>query len=146
MINSVAIVGGSTAGWMTAAYLKAAFGNRLDVTLVESATVGRIGVGAATFSTIHHFFDYLGLDEAEWLPKCECYKLGIRFENWDKPGSYFYHPFERLRDVEGFQWPNCGSRSATTRNRSTATVSSLRHCARPSGHHAFLMGACSPAG
>jgi flavin-dependent dehydrogenase len=103
MIKSVAIVGGGTAGWMTAAYLKAAFGDRLDVTLVESATVGRIGVGEATFSTIRHFFDYLGLDESEWLPKCEGgYKLGIRFENWNKPGSYFYHPFERLRDVDGF--------------------------------------------
>ncbi|WP_185065999.1 FAD-dependent oxidoreductase [Pseudonocardia eucalypti] len=103
MIRSVVVVGGGTAGWMTAAYLRAAFGDRLDVTLVESTTVGSIGVGEATFSTIRHYFDYLGLDEAEWLPNCDgSYKLGIRFENWSTPGEYFYHPFERLRDADGF--------------------------------------------
>ncbi|ONK16175.1 tryptophan halogenase family protein [Streptomyces sp. MP131-18] len=103
MIRKVAIVGGGTAGWMTAAYLKAAFADRLDVTLVESESVGRIGVGEATFSTVRHFFDYLGLDESEWLPKCEGgYKLAIRFENWAKKGHHFYHPFERLRKVDGF--------------------------------------------
>ncbi|WP_079031930.1 tryptophan halogenase family protein [Streptomyces specialis] len=103
MIKTVTIVGGGTAGWMTAAYLKAAFPDRLDVTLVESPSVGRIGVGEATFSTVRHFFDYLGLDESTWLPRCDGgYKLGIRFENWDRPGGSFYHPFERLRTVDGF--------------------------------------------
>jgi Tryptophan halogenase len=103
MIRSVVIVGGGTAGWMTAAYLKAAFDDRVEVTLVESAQVSRIGVGEATFSTIRHFFDYLGLDEAEWLPKCAGgYKLGIRFQDWRQPGEHFYHPFERLRTVDGF--------------------------------------------
>nr|A4D0H5.1 RecName: Full=Tryptophan 5-halogenase PyrH [Streptomyces rugosporus]2WET_A Chain A, TRYPTOPHAN 5-HALOGENASE [Streptomyces rugosporus]2WET_B Chain B, TRYPTOPHAN 5-HALOGENASE [Streptomyces rugosporus]2WET_C Chain C, TRYPTOPHAN 5-HALOGENASE [Streptomyces rugosporus]2WET_D Chain D, TRYPTOPHAN 5-HALOGENASE [Streptomyces rugosporus]2WEU_A Chain A, TRYPTOPHAN 5-HALOGENASE [Streptomyces rugosporus]2WEU_B Chain B, TRYPTOPHAN 5-HALOGENASE [Streptomyces rugosporus]2WEU_C Chain C, TRYPTOPHAN 5-HALOGE len=103
MIRSVVIVGGGTAGWMTASYLKAAFDDRIDVTLVESGNVRRIGVGEATFSTVRHFFDYLGLDEREWLPRCAGgYKLGIRFENWSEPGEYFYHPFERLRVVDGF--------------------------------------------
>jgi len=116
MIKSVVIVGGGTAGWMTASYLSAAFGDRLDVTLVESEQVGRIGVGEATFSTVRHFFDYLGLDEREWLPKCAgSYKLGIRFENWREPGHYFYHPFERLRSADGFSladwWLRIGDRS-----------------------------------
>ncbi|GAA3465205.1 tryptophan halogenase family protein [Saccharothrix longispora] len=116
MIRSVVIVGGGTAGWMTATYLKTAFGDRVDVTLVESAQVSRIGVGEATFSTVRHFFDYLGLDEREWLPKCAgSYKLGIRFENWRKPGEHFYHPFERLRGADGFSlaewWLELGDRS-----------------------------------
>ncbi|MBY8853081.1 tryptophan 7-halogenase, partial [Saccharothrix sp. MB29] len=116
MIRSVVIVGGGTAGWMTATYLKTAFGDRVDVTLVESANVSRIGVGEATFSTVRHFFDYLGLDEREWLPKCAgSYKLGIRFENWRKPGEHFYHPFERLRGADGFSlaewWLELGDRS-----------------------------------
>ncbi|MGQ0838776.1 tryptophan halogenase family protein [Actinokineospora sp.] len=115
MIRSVVIVGGGTAGWMTASYLKAAFAHQIDVTLVESAQVSRIGVGEATFSTVRHFFDYLGLDEADWLPKCGGgYKLGIRFENWSKPGEHFYHPFERLRVVDGFSladwWLELGDR------------------------------------
>lgn len=116
MINSVVIVGGGTAGWMTASYLKAAFSDRIQVTLVESAQVSRIGVGEATFSTLRHFFDFLGLDEADWLPKARGgYKLGIRFENWSKPGEHFYHPFERLRVVDGFSladwWLELGDRS-----------------------------------
>ncbi|MBW4720430.1 tryptophan halogenase family protein [Saccharothrix obliqua] len=99
----IVIVGGGTAGWMTASYLRAAFHDRVDVTLVESARVGAIGVGEATFSTVRHFFDYLGLREAEWMPRCNAtYKLAIRFENWRAPGHHFYHPFERARVVDGF--------------------------------------------
>jgi tryptophan halogenase len=118
MIDSVVIVGGGTAGWMSATYLKAAFGDRLQVTLVESEQVSRIGVGEATFSTVRHFFDYLGLDEQEWLPQCAGgYKFGIRFENWGGAGHYFYHPFERLRTADGFSlaewWLLLGDRRKT---------------------------------
>jgi tryptophan halogenase len=103
MLNDVVIVGGGTAGWMTATYLRAAFGERLRITLVESKNVATIGVGEATFSTIRHFFDYLGLEEPEWMPACNAtYKLAIRFENWRQPGDHFYHPFERLSVVSGF--------------------------------------------
>ena len=103
MLNNVIIVGGGIAGWMTATYLRAAFGDRLSITLVESASVSTIGVGEATFSTIRHFFNYLGLEEHEWMPACNAtYKLGIRFENWRSPGHHFYHPFERLATVAGF--------------------------------------------
>ncbi|WP_432931909.1 tryptophan halogenase family protein [Microbispora sp. CA-135349] len=102
MVKSVVIVGGGTAGWMTASYLKAAFGDRISVTLVESKNVPTIGVGEATFSTIRHFFAYLGLDETDWMVDCHAtYKLGIRYENWRAKGHYFYHPFERARVVEG---------------------------------------------
>ncbi|MCK9877832.1 tryptophan 7-halogenase [Frankia sp. Ag45/Mut15] len=103
MVKEVVVVGGGTAGWMSATYLKAAFGDRLSVTLVESDRLPTIGVGEATFSTVRHFFDYLGLQEQEWMPHCSAsYKLAIRFENWRGDGGHFYHPFERLRAVHGF--------------------------------------------
>lgn len=103
MIKSVVVVGGGTAGWMSATYLKAAFGDRISVTLVESERVGTIGVGEATFSTVRHFFDYLGLDERDWMPRCSgSYKLAIRFEDWRHVGHHFYHPFERMRVASGF--------------------------------------------
>lgn len=102
MISSVVIVGGGTAGWMTATYLKAVFGDRVSVTLIESARVSKIGVGEATFSTVRHFFHRLGLAEDEWMPHCAAsYKLGIRFQDWHRPGHHFYHPFERPREVGG---------------------------------------------
>ncbi|WP_073755302.1 tryptophan halogenase family protein [Streptomyces sp. CB03234] len=103
MMSHVVIVGGGTAGWMTATYLKAAFGERIQVTLVESEQVSTIGVGEATFSTVRHFFRFLGLAEHEWMPECHAsYKLAIRFEDWRAEGHYFYHPFERPRTVNGF--------------------------------------------
>ena len=103
MIGNVVIVGGGTAGWMTATYLKASFGDRITVTVVESDRIGTIGVGEATFSTIRHFFGHLGLSEPDWMPHCSgSYKLAIRFENWRGDGEYFYHPFERYRVVDGF--------------------------------------------
>lgn len=103
MLNRVVIVGGGTAGWMTASYLKAAFGDRMDITLVESGKVGTIGVGEATFSDIRHFFEFLGLKERDWMPACNAtYKLAVRFEDWREKGHYFYHPFEQMRSVNGF--------------------------------------------
>jgi flavin-dependent dehydrogenase len=99
----VVIVGGGTAGWMTASYLKAAFGDRISITLVESGRIGTIGVGEATFSDIRHFFEFLDLSEEEWMPACNAtYKLAVRFENWRRPGHHFYHPFEQVRSVYGF--------------------------------------------
>lgn len=103
MIRNVVVVGGGTAGWMTATYLKTAFQDRVSVTVVESPAIPTIGVGEATFSTVRHFFDYLGLDECDWMPQCSgSYKLAIRFQNWRGDGSHFYHPFERLRTTDGF--------------------------------------------
>ncbi|MFE7594186.1 tryptophan halogenase family protein [Kitasatospora sp. NPDC057512] len=103
MLDRVVIVGGGTAGWMTASYLKAAFEDRVDITLVESGNISTVGVGEATFSDIRHFFEFLGLKEKDWMPACNAtYKLAVRFEDWREPGHYFYHPFEQMRSVNGF--------------------------------------------
>lgn len=103
MIRDVVVVGGGTAGWMTATYLKTAFGDRISVTLIESARIATVGVGEATFSTVRHFFDYVGLTEREWMPQCSAsFKLGIKFDNWGGDNKYFYHPFERMRSSDGF--------------------------------------------
>lgn len=103
MKKHVVIVGGGTSGWMTAAYLRKAMGERVDVTVVEAPDIKTVGVGEATFSTIKLFFDYLGLPEHEWMPQCNAtYKLAIRFENWTAEGGHFYHPFQRYDVVDGY--------------------------------------------
>jgi tryptophan halogenase len=99
----VVIVGGGTAGWMTASYLRKALPQRIDVALIESPGVTRIGVGEATFSTIQLFFEFLGLDEHEWMPQCNAtYKLAIKFVDWNQERRPFYHPFQRYKAVQGF--------------------------------------------
>jgi tryptophan 6-halogenase len=102
MAKSIVIVGGGSAGWMTASHLKKALPG-IDVTLIESANIKTVGVGEATFSTIKLFFDFLGLDESEWMPQCNAaYKLAIKFNNWRADGGHFFHPFQRYEVVDGF--------------------------------------------
>jgi tryptophan 6-halogenase len=102
MAKSIVIVGGGSSGWMTAAYLKKAL-RGVDITLVEAPHIKTIGVGEATFSTIKLFFDYLGLEEREWMPACNgAYKLAIKFVNWTKAGGHFYHPFQRYEMIDGY--------------------------------------------
>ena len=94
-IRSVVIVGGGTAGWMTAAALVQHFrGTALKITVVESSEIGTIGVGEATIPTIRRFYAQLGLSDAEVMRAtgATC-KLGIRFTDWSGPGSDFIHPF-----------------------------------------------------
>jgi flavin-dependent dehydrogenase len=102
MSKSVVIVGGGTAGWMTAAYLKKAAPS-VNVTLIESANIRSVGVGEATFSTIKLFFDFLGLEEQDWMPSCNAtYKLAIKFAGWRPDGAHFYHPFQRYEMADGY--------------------------------------------
>lgn len=102
-IENIIIAGGGTAGWMTASYLRKALGESVQISLVESASISTIGVGEATFSTVKLFFDFLGLEEREWMPECDAaYKLGIKFVNWNAEGRTFYHPFQRYEVVDGF--------------------------------------------
>jgi flavin-dependent dehydrogenase len=102
MVKQIVIVGGGTAGWMTAAYLRKALDPGCQITLVESGNIRTIGVGEATFSTIKLFFDWLDLDETEWMPACNAtYKMAIRFVDWTAHGGHFYHPFQRYETVDG---------------------------------------------
>lgn len=103
LIKNIVIVGGGSAGWMTGAYLRRALEENVKITLIESAGIPTVGVGEATFSTIKLFFDYLGIDEQEWMPECNAaYKLAIKFVDWNKERRHFYHPFQRYETIDGF--------------------------------------------
>jgi tryptophan halogenase len=98
----VMIVGGGTAGWMTAAYLRKALDRNIEIKVVESPSVNTIGVGEATFSTLQLFFQFLELKEEEWMPQCHAsYKLGIKFVDWNQERRHFYHPFQRYETIQG---------------------------------------------
>jgi tryptophan halogenase len=94
-IRRILIVGGGTAGWLSAAYLRRALSPDTEITLVESSDVPPIGVGEATIPTLRFTFDFLGLDEAEWMRECNAsYKMAIKFENWlHGQGEHYYHTF-----------------------------------------------------
>lgn len=93
-IKKVVIAGGGTSGWCTAVALSRQFGTLLDITLIESAEIGTVGVGEATFPTINSFHKIHGIDEQEFLTATRgTIKLAISFENWGRKGDKYIHPF-----------------------------------------------------
>jgi tryptophan halogenase len=90
----VIVVGGGTAGWMTAAALTRLLPSRCSVRLVESEAIGIVGVGEATLPHIRSFNERLGIDEAEFMAGTRAtFKLGIEFRDWGKIGDSYIHPF-----------------------------------------------------
>ena len=97
----VVVLGGGSAGWITAALLAKEWGGE-RVTVIESPEIGIIGVGEGSTPQMKFLFDHLGIAEAEWMAACHAtFKLGIRFTGWsERPGfeSYF-HPFPSPVDL-----------------------------------------------
>ena len=103
-IQDILIVGGGTAGWLTAAFLARQLGTAqggVRITLVESSDIGIIGVGEGTFPSIRGTLSAIGIGEAEFLDACSAtYKQGIRFDHWVRPpgtpgADHYFHPFSQ---------------------------------------------------
>jgi glycine/D-amino acid oxidase-like deaminating enzyme len=101
-VRRIVIVGGGSAGWMTALTFARSFIARgVEITVLESPTVPIIGVGEGSTPWLRGFFDGLGIEEAEWMPACHAtYKCGISFDGWStKPGfERYFHPFASMLD------------------------------------------------
>jgi tryptophan halogenase len=91
----IVILGGGTAGWMTAAALVSMVPpSRCRVRLVESEEIGIVGVGEATLPQIKSFNESIGVDEAEMMRATRAtFKYGIEFVDWGFKGSRYIHPF-----------------------------------------------------
>lgn len=104
-VKKIVIVGGGTAGWMTAASLKHHFQHLMEIVLIDSSAIATVGVGEATIPTIRNFYQQLGMHDLDVMraTKATC-KLGIQFNDWHKKGSSFIHPFglygQNLQGIE----------------------------------------------
>ena len=101
-IRKVLIVGGGTAGWLTATFLARMLGTAqhgVRIALVESSEIGIIGVGEGTFPSIKGTLSAIGIEEARFLRgSLGAFKQGIRFDHWVRPpgaagANHYFHPF-----------------------------------------------------
>jgi len=92
-MNKIIIVGGGSAGWMTAATLIKAFPNK-DITLIESPSIPTVGVGESTIGQIRQWIKYLEIDDKQFVPHTDAsFKLSIKFTDFYKKGESFHYPF-----------------------------------------------------
>jgi tryptophan halogenase len=98
-VQSIVIVGGGTAGWLTAGVIAARHQGRMkagfSVTLVESPNVAIIGVGEGTWPTLRTTLKKMGVSETEFFRQCDsAFKQGGKFVGWTTgaPDDAYYHP------------------------------------------------------
>jgi 2-polyprenyl-6-methoxyphenol hydroxylase-like FAD-dependent oxidoreductase len=118
-IEKIVIVGGGSAGWLTAGLLAAELrrsGSRVRVSLVESPDVKPIGVGEGTWPTMRTSLSRMGITETDFIRHCDAsFKQGTQFIDWARgEGESYYHPFTPPR---GFQEINLAKFWQPLRNR-----------------------------
>ena len=105
-LKNIVVLGGGTAGWMTASLLQKQWQHLgIKITVVESPDIGIIGVGEGSTPLLKVFFDSLEISESEWMPECNAtYKNGISFNNWSTVSGYesYFHPFPCSLDFATF--------------------------------------------
>lgn len=109
MKKRILIVGGGTAGWITAGYLAKTLGinTAVEISLIESPDIGILGVGEGTFPTIRKTLKRIGIDEAELVRECNAtFKQGAKFVDWRfTPGqgtpNHYLHSFQITNEPSG---------------------------------------------
>jgi len=98
--DNIVIVGGGSAGWMTAAHLIKSFPEK-KITVVESDVIPTIGVGESTLSDFRLWLDFLEVDIKDFMRSCNAsYKIGISFYNFLKENSDPVHYMFGAPDLE----------------------------------------------
>lgn len=95
-INKIVIVGGGSAGWMTAAMLIKNFPEK-NIIVMESPNIPTVGVGESTYDGINYFLEYLEIDKKSFFALTDAsIKLGLDFVDFYKKDSgSFLYPFGR---------------------------------------------------
>ena len=85
-MKNITIVGGGSAGWMTAATLIKCFPSK-NITLIESPNIPTVGVGESTLSIIRQWQSMVDIKDEDFIPRCDAsYKLSIKFTDFYQKG------------------------------------------------------------
>jgi len=100
-IKKIVIVGGGSAGWLTAGLIAAEHRcgsdqSQIQVTLIESPDVNIVGVGEGTWPSMRNSLQRMGISETEFIRYCgAAFKQGSKFVGWQNgaKNDFYYHPF-----------------------------------------------------
>ncbi|TKB47378.1 tryptophan halogenase family protein [Thalassotalea mangrovi] len=98
-VRRIIIVGGGSAGWLSAGLIAAEHetknSNSIEVVLIESANIPTVGVGEGTWPSMRASLKKMGISETQFLTECDAsFKQGSKFSNWlHGGGDSYYHPF-----------------------------------------------------
>lgn len=95
-MRRIVIVGGGSAGWLTAGLLAAERGVPREVVLLESPAIPPVGVGEGTWPTMRDTLRRIGITETDLIRECDAsFKQGSRFDGWTtgQPNDSYHHPF-----------------------------------------------------
>ena len=106
--SKVVIVGGGSAGWLSALYANK-ISPESDITLIESETIGILGAGEGSVPTLTNFLQFLGINEKEFEKETNAtHKLGIMFENWNGDNKNYFHSFNTIHQKFNYAYDDNG--------------------------------------
>jgi tryptophan halogenase len=92
-MKKIVVVGGGTAGWLTALFVQRTFPS-LDITVVESKDIGILGAGEGSTPHLISFLDLLNIPVSDLIQNCDAtIKNGIKFTNWKNDEDFYYNSF-----------------------------------------------------
>lgn len=102
-MNNICIIGGGTAGWITALLVKEYYPS-FNITLIESDDIGILGAGEGTTPQFVRFLDEVGISFSDIVKNCKAtVKQGIKFTNWTGDGTSYFHSFGSSDEVSEFK-------------------------------------------
>jgi tryptophan halogenase len=105
-MKDIVIVGGGSAGWLTALILKAYQPNK-NITVIESDEIGILGAGEGTVPHFIDVLDKIGIPVSDIVKHAKgTIKNGIKFTNWNGENDFFYHPFKPYAELNFNQLNN----------------------------------------
>ena len=93
-VSKLVIVGGGSAGWITASWFSRRWGSKMDVTIIDKYKPERVGVGEATLLSFPSVMEQMGFKVEDWINRIDAtFKAGILFPGWGREDNVIWHPF-----------------------------------------------------